>query len=141
MIYKMANRNSPQCPPLQDQVPNQMRMGIENPRDPDMPESELTPSPVAGQDGSDIIIGLSHRVDVEAPEELANGTNFMMGGHQVSVEKPEITTIFRDLLLIIYGNNCEKRILRHTTMVSQQLRVLLAGFCKLHIDQNLQWAE
>ena len=47
----MANRNSPQYPPLQDQVPNQMRFGIEIPLDPDMPEPELTPSPVTGEDG------------------------------------------------------------------------------------------
>ena len=54
----MANRNSPQSPPLQDQVPNQMRIGIEIPLDPDIPEPELTPSSVAGDDGSDNFLGL-----------------------------------------------------------------------------------
>ena len=54
----MANKNSPQSPPLQDQVPNQMRIGIEIPPYTDMPEPELTPSPVAGDDGSDNFWGL-----------------------------------------------------------------------------------
>ena len=52
----MANRNSPQSSPLQDQVPNQM--SIEILLDPDMPEPELTPSTVAGDDGSDDFLGL-----------------------------------------------------------------------------------
>ena len=87
----MANRNSPQSPPLQDQVPNQMKIGIEIPLDPGMPETELTPSPVAGDHGSDNLLGLFYRVDVEALEEWANVTNFMMGSqlksqrlHQIS---------------------------------------------------------
>ena len=53
----MANRNPPQSPPRKDQFPNQMRIGIEIPLDPDMPDLELTPSPVAGDDGSDIFLG------------------------------------------------------------------------------------
>ena len=40
----MANRMSAQSPSMQDQVPNQMRIGIEIPLDPDMPELELSPS-------------------------------------------------------------------------------------------------
>ena len=58
MIYKKANRNSPQYPPLQEQVTNQMRMGIEFPLDPGMPDPELTLSPVAGDDGFDNFLGL-----------------------------------------------------------------------------------
>ena len=54
----MAKRNSPQPPPLEDQVPNQMRIGIEIPLDPYMPEPELTSSPTAGNDGSDNFMGL-----------------------------------------------------------------------------------
>ena len=49
----MANINSPQSPSLQGQFQNQMKIGIEIPLDHDMPEPELTPSPVAGDDGSD----------------------------------------------------------------------------------------
>ena len=54
----MANRNSPKTPPLQDQVPNKISFGIENTLDPDMPQPELTTSPVAGDDGSDSFSGL-----------------------------------------------------------------------------------
>ena len=55
----MANRSSPQSPPLQDPVSNQMRIGIEILPEPDMPEPELTSSPVAGDDGSDNFLALS----------------------------------------------------------------------------------
>ena len=95
----MANRNSPQFPSLQDQVPNQMRIGIEIPFDADMPEPELTPSPVTGDDGSDNLLGLLCRVDVEALEEWAKVTIFMMAGFYV--EEPDITTNFLDSLLIM----------------------------------------
>ena len=54
----MANRNPPQSPPLEDQVPNQMKVGIKNPPDPDMPQLEPTPSPVGGDDGYDNFLGL-----------------------------------------------------------------------------------
>ena len=96
----MANRNSPQSPLLQDQVPNQMRIGIETPLDADMPEPELIPSPVAGDHGSDNFLEFFYRVDVEAPEEWAVITNFMMGGLAFSVEEPETTSNFRDFPLI-----------------------------------------
>ena len=94
-IYKMANRTSPQSPPLQDQVPNQMKIVIEIPQDPDMPEPEMTPSLVAGNNGSDNFLGLCYRVDVEALEEWVVVTNFLMGGCASSVEKPEIISNFR----------------------------------------------
>ena len=45
-----------------------MRIGIEFPFDPDIPEPELTPSPVAVDDGCVIFSGLFDRVDVEALE-------------------------------------------------------------------------
>ena len=48
----MANRQLPHSLPLQDQVPNRMRIGTEIPLDPHMPEPVLTPSPIAGDDGS-----------------------------------------------------------------------------------------
>ena len=125
----MANRNSPQTPPLQDQVPNQMRIGIEIPVDPDMTEPELTPSPVAGDDGSDNFLGLFYRVDVEALEEWAKLTSFMMGGLGFSVEDTEITTSFRDFLLIMYGKKWKRQIFRLTTVVIEQFRALNTDFC------------
>ena len=137
----MAHRNSPQSPPLQDQVPNQMRIGIEIPLDPDMPEPELTPSPVAGDDGSDKFLGLFYRVVEEALGEWAKVTNFMMGSLGFSVEEPEITSNLRDFNLIMYGNNCESRVVRYTTMVIEQLKAPLPGFCKMTNYQKTQWAE
>ena len=141
MIYKMANRNSPQYPPLQDQVPNQMRIGIEFLLDPDMPDPELILSPVSGDDGSHNFSGLFYRVHVEVLEEWANATNFMMDGLGFPVEELEITTNFRDFLLIINGNIWEKRIFRYITMVIEQLAALITCFCKLTNYHKTQWAE
>ena len=126
----MANRNSPQSPPLQDQVKNRKTIGIGIPFDPDMPEPELTLSPVAGDDGSHKFLGLFYPVEVAALEEWAKVTNFMLGGLGFCVEEPEITTNFRDFFLIMYRNNWEKRILRYTTMVIEQFKALITGFCK-----------
>ena len=78
-----------------------MRIGIEILPNPDMPEPELTPSPVAGDDGFDNFWCLFYRVYLEALEEWANATNFMMGRLEFSVEEPEVTTNFCDFLLII----------------------------------------
>ena len=78
---------------------------------------------------------------MEAPEEWANATNFMMSGLGFSVEEPEITTNFRDLRLIVCENNWEKRILRYTKMVTEQLKALILGFCEVTNYQNTQWAE
>ena len=74
-----------------------MKIGIEIPLETDMPLPELIPSPVAGDDGSDNFLGLFYRVDLEALEEWANVTNFVMGALGFSVEEPEITTNFRDI--------------------------------------------
>ena len=46
-----------------------MRIGMEIPLDPNMPEPELTPSPLAGDDGSDNFLGLFYTMDVEALKE------------------------------------------------------------------------
>ena len=47
----MAIRKLPQSPPLQDQVLNQMKFGIENPLGADIPEPVVTS--LAGYDGSE----------------------------------------------------------------------------------------
>ena len=65
----MANRTSPQSPPVQEQGPNQMRIGMAIPLDPDLPEPEPALFPVARVDGSDNFLGVFYRVDVEALEE------------------------------------------------------------------------
>ena len=130
-IYKMAKKNSPQSPPLQDQVPNQMRSGIEIPLVPHIAEPQLTPSTVAGHNGSDNFLGLFYQVAGEALQEWVNVANFMMGGLRFSVEDPKIKSNLRNFLLIIYGNNWEKRILRYTTIIIEQLKALISGFCIL----------
>ena len=118
-----------------------MKIGIEFLLDLDMLEPVLTLFPVAGDDESDNFWRLFYRVGVEAPEVWAIIPNFMMGGLGFSVEEPEITTLFWDFLLIMYGNNWEKRILRYTTMVIEQLKGLIIDFCKLINYQKTQWAE
>ena len=87
-----------------------------------MPEPELSPSSVAGDPGSDNFWGFFYRVDVEALEEWANVTKFTIGGLGSSVKEPEITSNFRDFLLIMHGNNWGKGILRHTSMIKEQLK-------------------
>ena len=132
----------PQSPPVQDQVPKQMRIRTEIPLDHDMLEPELTPSPVAGDHGSHDYLGLFYRVDVEALGKWANVTNFIMGGLGFSVKKSEITLVFLDLLLIMYGKKWEKRVLRYTKMVKEQLKALIPGICKLTIHQtNSGWSD
>ena len=116
----MENHNSSQSPPIQGQVPNQMRIGIEILPDPDMPEPELSPSQVVGDPSSDTFLGLFYRVDVEALQEWAKVKNFMIGGLGFSVEKPECTSNFRDFFQILKGMNWEKRNFRYTTMMKEQ---------------------
>ena len=87
----MTNRSSAQSPPLKEQVPQQMRIGIEIPLDPDMTEPELSPSPVAGDPGSDNCLGLFYCVDVEALETCGDDTNFLSGSLGYSVEEPATT--------------------------------------------------
>ena len=61
-----AINNSPQSPPLNEQVPQQMRIGIEILLNLDMPEPELSAFPVAGDPRWDNCLGLFYRVDVDA---------------------------------------------------------------------------
>ena len=55
-----ANINSPQSPPLSDQVPITPRVGIEFPLGfPEhLPQQEMTPSPVAPDENNDKFLGL-----------------------------------------------------------------------------------
>ena len=131
----------PETPPLQDEVLNQMRIGIEVPLGPDMPKPELTPVPVAGDDGSDKFLGFLPSGLLEAPEEWTNVTNFMINCLGFSVEEPENTSKFRDFVLKMYGKNWERRTLRYTTLIIEQLKALINGVCKLTTYQETQWAE
>ena len=113
-----------------------MRIGIEIHLDSDMLELELATSPIAWDYGSDNFLGLFYRVNVEALGERAKVVNFMMGNLGFSFEEPEITSNFRDFLLILYGNNWGKRSVRYTTLVIEQLTALITGFCKMNKYQK-----
>ena len=67
-IKKAANNDSPRSPPLNEQFPNNQRLGIEFPLGlPEhMPQEEMIPSPVVPGEDHDQSLGLYYRVDVEA---------------------------------------------------------------------------
>ena len=77
-----ANNDSPRSPPLNEQRPNNQRLGIEIPLGlPEhLPQEEMTPSPVVPDEDHDHFLGLYYRVDVEALDEWATTTRFMRGG-------------------------------------------------------------
>ena len=100
-----ASNNSPQHPPSNEQVSQQMRSEIESLLDPNMPEPELSPSAVAGDPSTDKCFELFYGVDVDPLENWAKNTNFMAGRLEYSVEEPEVTKDFREFLTIMSGNN------------------------------------
>ena len=94
----MADNNAPpRSFPLNEQVPNIQRMGIENPLGlPEhMPQEEMTLSPVVPDEDQDHFLGLYYRVDVEALDEWAKVTSFMRGSIGYVVQEPEITDNFK----------------------------------------------
>ena len=92
-----SNNDSPRSPPLNEQVPNNPRLGIEIPLGlPEhMPQEEITPSPVAPDEGNDNFRGLYYRADVEVSDEWATVTIFMRGSIGFVVEEPEISDDFK----------------------------------------------
>ena len=64
----MENRISHQSPPMREQVPNNIKLAIENPLSlaERLPEQEMTPSRVAPNENNDNFLGLFHRLDVES---------------------------------------------------------------------------
>ena len=92
----MANRNSPQFPPQQDQIPQQMRIGIEVPLDFNMPElSELTHSPVAPDENNDNFFGLFYGVDVEVLTNWVDETLLMRSSIGYIMQETDITDDIR----------------------------------------------
>ena len=136
----MSN-NFPQSPPLNEQLLQQMRMGIDIPLDPDMPEPKLPPSCVAGDPGSDNCLGLFYLVDVDVLETWAKNSNLKSGSLVAFVEEPEVTGDFRELPKISYENNCESRVLQFTVMIIEQLKNLIPGFYKLASRQRMVWCR
>ena len=107
-LFEMAaNIDSPRSPPLNEQTPNNPRLGIEFPLGlPEhMPQQEMTPSPVAPDEDHDNFAGLYYRVDVEALDEWATVTSFMRGSIGYVVQEPEITDDFKQFLIRMYGSN------------------------------------
>ena len=136
-----ANKDSPRSPPLNEQVPNNQRLGIEIPLGlPEhMPQEEMTPSPVVPDEDHDHFLGLYYRVDVEALDERATVTSFMRGSIGYVVQEPEITENFKQFLIIIYGSNWEKRVLSYQTMIIEQLYALITGYSKLTTRIKRAW--
>ena len=73
-----ATNDSCRYPPLDEQRPNNQRLGIENPLGfSEHMLQEMTPSAVAPDEDHDNFLGLYYRVDVEALDEWATVTSFM----------------------------------------------------------------
>ena len=98
----MANRSSPRSPPLENQVPNQMRIGIEIPLDRECLNPNYLLPRLLGILGVATSMNPFYRADVEALEEWANVLNFKTGYLGFSVEEPEITSNIHEFFLIRY---------------------------------------
>ena len=136
-----ANKVSPRFLPLNEQVPNNQKLGIEIPLGlPEhMPQEEMTPSPVVPDEDHEYFLGLYYRVDVEVLDEWARVTKFMRGSIGYVVQEPEITDNFKQFLIIMYGSNWEKRILSYQTMIIEQLYALITGYSKLTSRIKRAW--
>ena len=136
-----ANNDSPRSPPLNEQVPNNQRLGIEIPLGlPEhMPQEEMTPSPVVPDEDHDHFLGLYYRVDVEALDEWGTVTSFMRGSIGYVVQEPEITAKIKQFLIIMEGSNWEKRVRSYQTMIMEQLYALITGYSKLTSRIKRAW--
>ena len=136
-----ANNDSPRSPPLNEQVPNNQRLGTEIPLGlPEhMPQQEMTPAPVAPDEDNDNFLGLYYRVVVEALDEWASVTSFMRGSIGYVDQEPEITDDFKKFVIRMFGSNWEKRVLSYQTMIVQQLYALVTGFSKLTSRMKRAW--
>ena len=136
-----VNNNSSRSPPLNEQRPNNQRLGIEIslglPEH--MPQPEMTPSPVATDEEHDNFLGLYYRVDVEAWDEWATVTSFMRGSIEYVVQEPEITDDIKQFLIKMYGSNWEKRVLSYQTMIVEHLYALITGYSKLTSRIKRAW--
>ena len=106
-----ANNDSPHSPPFYDHVPTNPRLGIEIslglPEN--LPQQEITPSPVALDENNDNFLSLYYPVDVEALNDWATVTHFMKGSIGFVVQEPEVTDDFMQFLIILYGSNWPKK--------------------------------
>ena len=74
-----ANNNSPQSPPLNDEVPLNPRLWIEIPvgLTDISAQQEMTTSPVAPDENNDNFLGVYYRLDVEELNDWATVIHFM----------------------------------------------------------------
>ena len=125
-----ANDDSPRSPPLNEQVPNNQRLGLEIPLGlpENMLQQEMTPSPVAPEEDIDNFLELYNRVEEETLDKWATVTSFMRGSIGYVVQEPETTDDFKQFLITMYGSNWEKRVLSYQTMIVEQLYALITGY-------------
>ena len=92
---------------MREQLPNNPRLGIENPLGlPEhLPEQEMTPSAVAPNENDDKFLGIFYRVDVESKNDWATVTRFMRGSVGYVVREPDVTEDSKQFLIIMYGSN------------------------------------
>ena len=135
-----ANNDSPRSSPLNEQMPDNPKLGNGIPLGlPEhMPQHEMTPSLVAADEDNDNFRGLYYRVDVEALNEWAI-TIFMRGSIGFVVQKPEVFDDFKQLLIRMFGSNWEKRVLSYKTMIIEQLYALITGSSKLISRLKRAW--
>ena len=135
-----ANNDSPLSPPLNEQGPNNPRLGNEVPLGlpENMPQQRMTPSPVPLDEDQDFLV-LDYRVNIEALDEWATVTIFMRGSIGFVVQKPEITDDFKQFLITMYGSNWEKRVLSYQTVIIEQLYALITGYSNLTSRLKRAW--
>ena len=104
----MAKRNSPQSPPMPEQVLTNPRLGIGIPVPEHLPEQKMTPSPVAPTQNNDIFLGLIYRVNAEFLNDWATVTQLMKENIGFVVQEPDVTEDFKPFLIIMYGSNGKK---------------------------------
>ena len=136
-----VNNDFTRSPPLNEQVANNPRLGIEIPvgLPEHMPQQEMTPSPVATDEDNDNFLGLYYWVDVEALDEWATVEILMSGNIGFVVQEPVVTDDFKQFLITMYGSNWEKRVLSNQTMIIGQLYVLITGYSKVTSRLKQAW--
>ena len=138
-----ANNDSPQSLPLNDLVPNKLRLGNETPigLSEHMSQQEMTPSSVAPDEDNDNFLGLYYCVDVKALNDWATVTRFMKGSIGFVVQEPEITDDFKQFLIKMYDSSWEKRVLGYQPMIIEQLYALITEYSKLTTRFRRAWLD
>ena len=102
-------------------------------------QQEMTISAVAPDESNDNFLGLCYPVDVEALNDWATVAHLMKGSIGFVVQEPEVTDDFKQFLIIMYGSNCEKRVLGYQAMIIEQLYALITGYGQLISRRKRAW--